>query len=741
MNGIKKWFDVRTFFLTLFPFAILFCFVPVELYFNNLREWGGDYYLLLFFAGMGLLLSILVYTGLHAAGMIFNVKTIPIAYWLFILGVYFIVSDIFSPLQLGFLDGSNVSSKEPILYTLIELFLLVLCFWGGRCWSGKDYKGWCVGFSIATVLILGGYLAYCVQHSKNAFAHFLDTKDAGHGNASNSRPNVYHIVLDAMQTDFLLELMHRSDYENILQGFYLFENNIANYPYTSPSSSSYLSGTVYTGDSYAKWTSEHEDGLFNLADKAGYAVSVYGKPSVIHAAAARSYVRPDTVLKSNSGIRHPLLKEFIRLWVARVSPNFLTNEALDYGAKLGDRICSLVDKPTGAFQPKTIGDGIEPFSGALMLKEVIKTEKSRPSHNSYLYAHPILPHGPYVLDEKCNYLKDRGLNFANNCIEQTACAINLLSEFIDELRLLGRYDNSIMVVHSDHGSGWESDGFYRPGSKTPDKAPFREQIGFWSKHHLEARSMAFLMIKPPFSNSTFQIVDAKSQLMDIYPTILDYAGIPCDHLDSGAISLKECIAEKACEEINTRDRYFYLFPPAGPLDGVVEKLKVNINDFGQPEFMDTEKVEIAPSLLDIGHHVSFGRKSDGEKYLRYGWSGSEASYIWSNKERARLNFRLSKKVNTPLVIKLNAWGFPALGRDPQNISVYANETKIGSWQVLELAWYEVTVPKEMIINDTVDITFEIGKPTAPCEISDSKDCRKLGIALKELVVEPNRGDP
>lgn len=741
MKFIKKFLDVRTFFLVAFPFAVVFSFIPSELYFNNLKDWGGDYFLLLYFAGVGLILSILLYFGICAVEKIFHFKVNFLAYWLFIFGVYFLVSDIFSPLQLGLLDGTDVLSDEPVLYTLIEFFLLFLCFWSGVHLSDKSYRDWCVGFSIAAIFIFGGYLVYCVQYSKAAYTPSIVAADDGQNTSSDGRPNIYHIVLDAMQTDYFLEVLNRSDYSKKLTGFNLFKNNISSYPYTSASSASYLGGTVYTGGSYSQWTSDLDDSLFNLADRDGYAVHVYGKPSVIQTASAVSYVSQDTIVKEYYGLNHPLLKEFVRLWSARISPNFMTNEALVYGSMLGDFISSFFNNHDGNLQPKTIAEGIEPYTGVLMLKDVIKTEKTRPDASMYLYAHPILPHGPYVLDESCNYSKGMGGDVANKCLGQSECAIFLLCEFIDELRSLRRFDKSLIVVHSDHGSGWESSGFYSPASKIKDRKPYRKNIGRWSKHHLESRSMALLMIKPPFSNSELNIIDVNSQLLDVYPTILDYAGIQYDYRKAEGFSLKSCISNEECEKHETRDRFFYYFPPSGPSDGLFEKLKIKINEIGRPEFFQAEKVELERQYLNIGSHVSFSINGEGGKYLRRGWSEQEASHIWSNAERAQLKFRLSDKVNHSLKLKLYANGFPADGRDPQNVNIYANGEKIGFWQVLNLAWYEITIPKNKIVNETLDITFEISNPTAPCEVSDSKDCRKLGIAVKELVIARRNENP
>ncbi|HHI9479320.1 TPA: hypothetical protein ACTUT5_001685 [Legionella anisa] len=58
--------------------------------------------------------------------------------------------------------------------------------------------------------------------------------------------------------------------------------------------------------------------------------------------------------------------------------------------------------------------------------------------------------------------------------------------------------------------------------------------------------------------------------------------------------------------------------------------------------------------------------------------------------------------------------------------------------MLELDWYEATIPAKIIGNGLLDIKFIIAEPTAPSEISESLDHRKLGIFAQEIIIDEIR---
>jgi phosphoglycerol transferase MdoB-like AlkP superfamily enzyme len=84
-----------------------------------------------------------------------------------------------------------------------------------------------------------------------------------------------------------------------------------------------------------------------------------------------------------------------------------------------------------------------------------------------LFAHVLFPHSPFVYLGDCsiNYEVDKEWRFASPrntpesrgkryilYLEQSRCALSQLTRFFDQLREIGIYDRSIVLVHGDHGS-------------------------------------------------------------------------------------------------------------------------------------------------------------------------------------------------------------------------------------------------------------------------------------------------
>ncbi|RLA44754.1 MAG: hypothetical protein DRR06_08960, partial [Gammaproteobacteria bacterium] len=214
------------------------------LYFFNRAEWGGDVFPLLVLAGCWPLVMMF----LAAAFPLLGRRRLLCANTLLIFGLIILANDVFSPVQLGILDGQRLSSDEPLLSTMVELVILVAVSGLFIYFSSAD-SNWPEIFSFA-VLFAGAVLV--LLSVVTASADHPSRDQAANATVSD-QPNIYHLHLDAMQTDFFLHYLNTEDSEQNFDGFVLYENNIANYAYTLPSVASYLTGTVYTEGRYDHW--------------------------------------------------------------------------------------------------------------------------------------------------------------------------------------------------------------------------------------------------------------------------------------------------------------------------------------------------------------------------------------------------------------------------------------------------------------------------------------------------------
>ena len=70
----------------------------------------------------------------------------------------------------------------------------------------------------------------------------------------------------------------------------------------------------------------------------------------------------------------------------------------------------------------------------------------------------------------------------------------------------------------------------------------------------------------------------------------------------------------------------------------------------------------------------------------------------------------------------------------QKVDVLVGDNKVAEWNVTKDDWYESIIPETTYSDGKLIIKFKISDPISPKEVGQSQDSRKLGIAVKELVI-------
>jgi hypothetical protein len=140
--------------------------------------------------------------------------------------------------------------------------------------------------------------------------------------------------------------------------------------------------------------------------------------------------------------------------------------------------------------------------------------------------------------------------------------------------------------------------------------------------------------------------------------------------------------------------------------------------------------------LDLGEQLFFtGDAFAIEQYLIDGWGGQEAGHRWTDGGRARMQLHLPETDAKKLILRMECAGYLANGRlKYQTVDVLVNKNKVATWKVNVDAWYEATIPCELIRNGIANITFIVSNPTSPSEVGLPGDNRKLGVCVNRLEV-------
>jgi hypothetical protein len=191
------------------------------------------------------------------------------------------------------------------------------------------------------------------------------------------------------------------------------------------------------------------------------------------------------------------------------------------------------------------GQNLLPDNGPPLASEGFRTfvnrERQLPPAGRYSLVHMLLPHFPYVLSEDCQYTS----GVKTTPAAQAACAVHLIGLFLEELHALGRFDDSTIIIHGDHGAHFEltSDGRL-------ENAPSNFSGTQWS----DARSRSLLLIKPAGKDlsSRLEISDYPAELTDVMPTVFDSVDLEFEPRD-GRVSL----LDSAPPEREVRYYHFY----------------------------------------------------------------------------------------------------------------------------------------------------------------------------------------
>jgi len=128
-----------------------------------------------------------------------------------------------------------------------------------------------------------------------------------------------------------------------------------------------------------------------------------------------------------------------------------------------------------------------------------------------------VPHDPFVVDGRCRHVgnwrsRPEKVGSKQAYLQQAECGLRKVVGFLRVLKRLDRYDGATVVLHGDHGNTLR----FRTSTDNSNAGVLgRPRAGMLS------RVQALLMIKRPQAQHRLEIVKRPTQLVDIYPTVID----------------------------------------------------------------------------------------------------------------------------------------------------------------------------------------------------------------------------
>jgi hypothetical protein len=511
---------VRDVVVAWFPALVCFVLIPLAVYLPNQREYDYDVTVILPFLGVAVAVLVL----LCPLALVRSSLRTKIAIVLFYLGAFVALSDMLAPAPLTLLEDYSKLDQldEPLRLTLIQLALavgLLICLWK---LPGRIVRDVAFILVLGVLVSEGATVVANLSWRSNLASLGTPVEPTVRGGAGQKAPaktgNIYQLIFDGYSGCKFLEAAERLGADKSFAGFTFFQKARSSYIYTPLSYTNFMTATLFDGRSLQGWQDGAVDaGLVEKLYQSGYTIWFYPVGlRYVHKRA--SHVRPPDE-------KAWLNTNFLRVCIIRIAPNPIRQEANTILRNMGSAMREeeqSSDRDAGRPAP---GESV-PGAGRCCssMTDFLRDEADRPAHGQYVYFHIMLPHPPLLYDCQCN-------PSAHATYEDNACcAARLMTELIKRLKDLGRFEDSLIILQSDHG--WQLEGnecnAADSGGIPPEVARTIKSStnGALTPKEFLDRTHPMLLVKPPHApDRSLVLSSVPAQLSDIPATIIDLEGI------------------------------------------------------------------------------------------------------------------------------------------------------------------------------------------------------------------------
>ena len=425
---------------------LVFLYAPVDLYCSNISEFWFDFGILIR-ASLGLfLISAVILSLVYVCLWLIH----PVLYRIGLTGGFLglictYIQGNFLVKNLPPLDGTSIQWEE---YTVLRtedfvlwgigLIVVVLMY----IFLKKDMLSKAVMYlsggltlmlliTAVSVVFTSGALQEKVHYQYGADKEFVMSEDQ----------NFVILLLDTVDSRTVTELLaDHPEYNEIFRDFTYFENTVGAYSCTERAVPYILSGEWYENDEpfddYMKRMYQVSP-LFNTLQERGYNMELYDSELYMDddvAAMFSNIHRVDLKLSSYTGFAKPLLK----LIGFRYAPFELKKKCTFKTAAFAELIT--VENISEKLSSSEL-DHI--FKGQLDTAGITTEDSSK----KFKFIHLNGAHVPYIYDKEMNIINEWDGTYE----QSTQATLFGAMDYVEQLRESGAYDNTTIIVMSDHG--------------------------------------------------------------------------------------------------------------------------------------------------------------------------------------------------------------------------------------------------------------------------------------------------
>lgn len=575
----------------------------------------------------------------------------------------------------GALNGQAIVWEDYTVYGLINTAL-----WAGIlfiCLSLRQWKRFgalCVVLPCLLAVGEGGWIAYRAAQAPTPQTETYLSQAGLY--TVGTEENLLVLVLDSVDADqFAQALAEDPDLSRRLEGFTWYRNAMGLSDPTKYGLPALLTGQAYT----------------QPVDYAGFIAAAYADAPLYTMLAgdvwdARFFTDSryvsldagvvDNLAREELAVNDPagLTRDLLRLCAFRYAPHFLKSQLWMY---------SNVFLPYAQAQGEPVYEVTDPAFDARLREEGLEATVER----AFRLIHLTGMHPPYTMDADCQY-QAQGVTAQ----EQMRGCLRLAEDYLEQLRALGVYDRSAVLILADHGT----DTVHRP----------------------------LLLLKRPGDTGEMAVNDAPVSYADLPATYVALltgaqAGTELWSIPQGQAHTRLYYHESSRN--NAFNLYEYSTQALSP---------------SWEELIPTGRVFHGDSLeaaapYTLGETLYFDLRATARPYLVSGFSSADFHSTWTVGESGRISLPLARPPRSDtLTVEMK---FLSILGGSQRLRVDCGGQTVFEGTVTDYT-LRFSFPASLVQDQTLTLDFTYPDAISHLEAGLSEDTRQVAFAVTELTV-------
>lgn len=575
----------------------------------------------------------------------------------------------------GALNGQAIVWEDYTVYGLINTAL-----WAGIlfiCLSLRQWKRFgalCVVLPCLLAVGEGGWIAYRAAQAPTPQTETYLSQAGLY--TVGTEENLLVLVLDSVDADqFAQALAEDPDLSRRLEGFTWYRNAMGLSDPTKYGLPALLTGQAYT----------------QPVDYAGFIAAAYADAPLYTMLAgdvwdARFFTDSryvsldagvvDNLAREELAVNDPagLTRDLLRLCAFRYAPHFLKPQLWMY---------SNVFLPYAQAQGEPVYEVTDPAFDARLREEGLEATVER----AFRLIHLTGMHPPYTMDADCQY-QAQGVTAQ----EQMRGCLRLAEDYLEQLRALGVYDRSAVLILADHGT----ETVHRP----------------------------LLLLKRPGETGEMAVNDAP----------VSYADLPATYvaLLTGAQAGTELWS---IPQGQARTRLYYHESSRNNAFNLYEYSTQALSPSWE-ELIPTGRVFHGDSLeaaapYTLGKTLYFDLRATARPYLVSGFSSADFHSTWTVGESGRISLPLARPPRSDtLTVEMK---FLSIMGGSQRLRVDCGGQTVFEGTVTDYT-LRFSFPASLVQDQTLTLDFTYPDAISHLEAGLSEDTRQVAFAVTELTV-------